>query len=63
MEPNDALKFLATLGIEYANDYMRDQKPGTQQALLARIELASVTLREALNAAATTGGGNGDPAD
>lgn len=57
MNPDEALRFLATLGVEYAQDFGRAQKPASQQALLARIEQASVTLREALGLA---GGPDGD---
>jgi len=48
MTPDEALRFLATLGVEYAEDFGRARKPASQQALLARIELASTTLRGAL---------------
>lgn len=49
MTPNDALRFLATLGMETAEDLGRARKPAMQEALLARIEQASGVLRTALN--------------
>jgi hypothetical protein len=60
MTPDESLRFLATLGIEYAQDYARAGKPATQQALLSRIETASVALREALG---LPGGPDGSPPD
>lgn len=51
MDPNEALRFLATLGMETAEDLGRARKPAMQEALLARIEQASGVLRAALNGA------------
>lgn len=49
MDPNEALRFLATLGMETAEDLGRARKPAMQEALLARIDLATSVLRDALN--------------
>ena len=45
MSPNDALRFLVTLGMETAEDLGRARKPAMQEALLSRIELAAGVLR------------------
>lgn len=62
MTPNDALRFLATLGMETAEDLGRARKPAMQEALLARIEQASGVLRAALNGPPDVKGtGDADP--
>lgn len=58
MTPDDALRFLAMLGIEYAQTFADTKRPVVQETLLMRINAASESLRSALKA-----GADGRPQD
>lgn len=56
MSADDALRFLAMLGIEYAQTFADTKRPVVQETLLMRINAASDVLRTALK-----DGSNGRP--
>lgn len=48
MTPEEAIRFLALLGVEYAGTLGAAGKPATQETLMLRIEAAAMTLRNQL---------------
>lgn len=47
MSRDEALRYLVTLAVEYADDFGRARKAATQQTLLAAIDRAAKVLRGA----------------
>lgn len=58
MNPEEALRFLAMLGVEYAQSFADAKRPAVQETLLMRINAAGEALRSALK-----DGVNGRPQD
>ena len=55
MDEKDAIRFLVTLGVEYAQTFKDGGKPVVQETLMLRISAAAEALQKAV-----TGGSNGD---
>lgn len=48
MTPEESLRFLAMLGVEYAQRFAESKQPAVQETLLMRIDAATKTVRHAI---------------
>lgn len=60
MTPDNALRFMAQIGIERANEFK--DSPATQEAILTSVKTAHDSLKAVLNQIAAVKGDAGGPA-